>query len=185
MKTIQITFALFLLSLVLAPAADAQRALHARKIPQATCKEFPSSIFQPCICDFKVPKTIKYRPSLNECGGDAAAILGGQFGNSYSVGLRDNQNRDRWPASGYQGCSAAEVEAGLNKCSAFKCQKVIRRKDSRGRNEQVCCFGERGSSPIMAAASRMTIKLRDIPSATNDPLVRVCLQDFEPTVKLN
>lgn len=157
----------------------------ARRIPEAKCKEFPGSIFKPCICAGEVPKTVKYRPSVDVCGGDAAAILSGQFASSYSVVLRDSQNRDRWPASGYNGCNAAEVEAGLNRCSAFKCQKTIKRKNARGKNETVCCFGESGFNPILAGATRMTIKLRDIPNASNDPLVRVCLNDFDADVNLN
>lgn len=157
-----------------------QFALAATKVPTAKCKEFPGSRFANCICASETPKNIKFRPSYDACGGDAAAILSGSFAASYSVVLRDSQNRDRWPASGYGGCSAAQVEAGLNKCSAFKCQSV-----KRVAGAQVCCFGEPGTSPIMAGATRMTIKLRDIPGSKLDPLVRVCLPGFDPTENLN
>lgn len=157
------------------------------RIPAATCKEFPGSIFKPCICSNKVPKGIKFRPSLKECGGDAAAILSGAYVSSYSVVLRDSQNRDRFPPQGYNGCTPAEVEKGLSKCSAFKCQKVIRTKSSsvlKGA-QQICCFGEPGTSSILQGATRMTIKLQDIPNSSADPLVRVCLKDFDPDKPLN
>lgn len=153
----------------------------------ANCKEFAASVFKPCVCPKKVPVTIKYRPAVEECGGKAAAILSGSYTTSYSVVLRDNQNRDRWPASGYHGCSAAEVELGLNKCSAFKCQKVLRKNISSVQSgpQQICCFGEPGTSKIMRGATRMTIKLKDDPTSGNDPLVRICLQDFSPHKDLN
>ena len=166
--------------------SSAQR-LSSAKIPAAQCKEFPGSIFKPCICASKVPKTVKYRPSLKECGGDAAAILSGNFLNSYSVVLRDSQNRDRWPASGYNGCSSAEVENGLSKCSAFKCQKIIKTNSSSAHDgaQQICCFGEAGTNPILEGATRLTIKLKDIPNSTADPLVRACLSGFDADKRLN
>ena len=166
--------------------ASAERA-RLLKIPDAKCKEFAGSIFKPCVCSSQVPKEIKYRPSLKECGGRAAAGLFGAYANSYSVVLRDNQNRDRWPATGYNGCSAREVAAGLNKCSAFKCQKVVKTSSSslgQG-SQQICCFGESGASKILAGATRMTVKLRDDPSSGTDPLVRVCLNNFSPSSALN
>lgn len=175
---------LSLLSLVLVAciglAPNTFAAPKANKIPTAKCKEFPGSRFANCICASEVPKSIQYRPSLAACGGDAAAIMSGQFSGAYSIVLRDSQNRDRWPASGYNGCSAAQVEAGLNKCSAFKCQSV-----KRVNGAQVCCFGEPGSSKILAGATRMTVKLRDIPGSNSDPLLRLCLPGFDPTEKLN
>jgi len=148
--------------------------------PEATCKELKNSIFKPCICYDRTPKLIQYRPTLAACGGKAAAILNGGLADSFSVVLRDKMNRDRWPASGYHGCSAKQVEAGLNKCSAFKCQKVIQKND-----QQVCCFGETGSSKILAGATRMTLKLRDLPNSKFDPLLRVCLNKFSPKLNLN
>ena len=162
-------------ALVAVPCAHA-----GNKVPTAKCKEFPGSRFANCICASEVPANIKYRPSYEACGGDAAAILSGGYAGAYSVVLRDSQNRDRWPASGYGGCSAAQVEAGLNKCSAFKCQSV-----KRIAGAQVCCFGEPGSSKIMAGATRMTIKLRDLPGSKLDPLLRICLPGFDPTDNLN
>jgi hypothetical protein len=127
-----------------------------------------------------VPADISYEPTSAVCDGKAAATLRGRFASSFSVVLRDKMNRDRWPAAGYNGCSAAETELGLNRCSAFKCQKVIRSK-----NQQTCCFGEVGTSRIMAGATRMTVKLRDLPNSRFDPLLRVCLNKFSPRLKLN
>lgn len=167
------------------PLASAER--RAARFPEAKCKEFAKSVFKPCICPSKVPATIQFRPSLKECKGKAAAILSGNVAKSYSVVLRDKQNRDRWPASGYHSCSAAETELGLNKCSAFKCQKVLRVSSSSVKegSQQICCFGEAGTSPIMKGATRMTIKLRDIPDSNQDPLIRVCLNNFSVKQDLN
>jgi hypothetical protein len=156
-------------------------------VPAARCKEFQSSVFKPCVCNDDAPREIKYRPAMPECGGDAASVLFGSYASAYSVVLRDNQNRDRWPASGYNGCTAKEVADGLAKCSAFKCQRVRRvNRSSAGVGPQtICCYGEAGRSPIMRGATRMTIKLRNDPNSGNDPLVRVCLQDFSPLKSLN
>lgn len=166
---------LFLLATIFVSSAVAQN------LPEAKCKEFRNSIFRPCICANDVPTTIQYRPALASCGGNAAAILGGSFATAFSVVLRDNQNRDRWPASNYNNCSAAETALGLNKCSAFKCQSIL--KGPAG--EQICCFGEPGFSKILRRASRMTIKFRDVPNAGNDPLARICLRKFSSRLNLN
>lgn len=169
------------LTLGLFTGASANAEKRARALtPRATCKEFRHSIFKPCVCYDRVPKTIQYFPKSTECGGKAAAILSGPFAGAFSVVLRDKMNRDRWPASGYNGCSEKETKLGLNKCSAFKCQKVI-----DGVGSQTCCFGEKGTSKIMAGATRMTLKLKDIPNSTKDPLVRVCLNRFSPKLNLN
>lgn len=170
----------------LSSPAEAER-VRRNSVPVARCKEFARSIFKPCVCSQQVPRRIKYRPTLRECGGRSAAILFGEFANSFSVVLRDNQNRDRWPASGYNGCSAIETEAGLSKCSAFKCQDVLRVNSSSAGSgtQQICCFGERASSPLMRGATRLTIKLRDVPGAGTDPLLRICLNKFNPRLPLN
>jgi hypothetical protein len=166
----------FLFCIALLPAS----LLQAQTLPDAKCKEFKNSRFKPCICANEVPKQIRYRPSVRACGGKAGAILSGSYASSFSVVLRDNQNRDRWPASGYNDCSAEETADGLNKCSAFKCQKVIRTP-----GQQICCFGETGTSSILRGATRLTIKFKDIPNAGNDPLARVCLNKFSPRTNLN
>lgn len=157
-------------------AANAQSSTY----PKATCKEFKNSVFKPCICFDRTPEQIQYRSSLAECGGKAAAILSGRLASSFSVVLRDKMNRDRWPASGYNGCSAKETADGLNKCSAFKCQEVI-----KSAGQQTCCFGEVGTSKILAGATRMTLKLKDLPNSKFDPLLRVCLNKFSPKLDLN
>ena len=148
-------------------------------IPAARCNE---SVFKPCICPSVVPEDIKFRPKLAACGGKAAVILSGDWAGSYSVVLRDRQNRDRYPSSGYNGCSAAEAggESPPNRCSAFKVQKKIRKG-----SEVIHCFGNRGTDKILAKASRLTIKLKDVPGSSSDPLARVCLQDFSAKVNLN
>lgn len=156
---------------VIAPSA------HALKLPKATCNE---SVFKPCVCASKAPKSIQFRPSLKACGGKAAAILSGDFANSFSVVLRDRLNRDRFPATGFNGCTAEEAALGPNRCSAYKCQKVI-----KSGGQQVCCFGGSGSSRLLSKATRMTIKLRDVPEDSSDPLVRVCLPLFSASNKMN
>lgn len=165
----------------------AERKTSTVNIPVAKCKEFANSVFKPCICNKKAPASIKYRPALEECGGKAAAILTRGYSNSFSVVLRDKQNRDRWPASGYNGCTKKEVDEGLSKCSAFKCQKVIKTNSSSvyTGKQQICCFGEAGTTKIMRGATRLTIKIRDVPGSNLDPLVRVCLKDFSPLNDLN
>lgn len=156
-------------------------------VPVAQCKEFPGSIFKPCICPEQLPAQVKYRPAVAECGGKAAAVLFGPYANSFSTVLRDKQDRDRWPASGYHRCSKREVAAGLNKCSAFKCQKVLKLATSSVGvgAQQICCFGEAGNSSILRGATRMTVKVQDIPGSTADPLLRICLQNYNPTIPLN
>ena len=148
-------------------------------IPEARCNE---SVFKPCICPSIVPEDIKFRPRLAACGGKAAVILSGEWASSYSVVLRDRLNRDRYPSSGYNGCSAAEAggEFPPNKCSAFKVQRKIR-KD----NKVIHCFGNKGTDKILVKASRLTIKLKDVPGSSLDPLARVCLQDYSAKVNLN
>ncbi len=146
-------------------------------IPDANCNE---SIFRPCICSAQVPAEIKYRPKLKACGGKAAAILEGDYASSFSVVLRDRLNRDRYPASGFNGCSTAQANLGLAKCSAYKCQKIMRRNGT-----YTCCFGASGSSSVLSKATRLTIKLRDVPNASTDPLMRVCLKGFNPKINLN
>lgn len=148
-------------------------------IPPARCNE---SVFKPCTCPSVVPKQIKFRPKLAACGNKAAVILEKEWANSYSVVLRDRLNRDRYPSSGYNGCSAAEAGgvAPPNKCSAFKVQKKIRSK-----GKVTHCFGNRGTDKILAKATRLTIKIKDVPGSSLDPLARICLKDFSTKVKLN
>jgi hypothetical protein len=149
------------------------------EIPVAECNE---SVFTPCVCSSAVPPEIKFRPRLAACGGNAAVILEDEWASSYSVVLRDRLNRDRYPSSGYNGCTASEAGgvAPPNRCSAFKVQKKVRRGGA-----VIHCFGNRGADKILAKASRLTIKLKDVPGSSSDPLARICLNGFNTRVNLN
>ena len=146
-------------------------------LPKATCNE---SVFKPCICASKSPPQVKFRPRHGQCGGKAAAILEGEFANSFSVVLRDRLNRDRYPSVGFNGCTKAQADMGLAKCSAYKCQKTI-----RSNGKYVCCFGGAGTSSILSKVTRLTIKLKDSPNDSNDPLARICLPLFSAKYKMN
>ena len=166
-------------SICLAVTTHSLSDAYAVEIPAARCNE---SVFKPCICPATVPEDIKFRPRLAACGGKAAVILENDWASSYSVVLRDRLNRDRYPSSGYNGCSASEAggEAPPNKCSAFKVQKKI-----RSDGKVIHCFGNRGSDKILTKATRLTIKLEDVPGSSSDPLARICLESFSAKVDLN
>lgn len=168
-----------LIALTAATIAFNPRAAQALDIPAARCNE---SVFKPCIYPASVPEEIKFRTRLAACGGKAAVILEGAWAGSYSVVLRDRLNRNRYPSFGYNGCSKelAGGESPPNKCSAFKVQKKIRSK-----GKVIHCFGNKGSDKILAKASRLTIKLKDIPGSSTDPLARVCLTNFSTKANLN
>lgn len=169
----------FLLFVVAAFLVSVSSSAFAIDIPRATCNE---SVFTPCICASKAPKDIKYRPSFASCKGNAAIILDNDWSSAFSVVLRDKLNRDRFPSSGYNGCTAKQAGgvAPPAKCSAYKCQKTIRSK-----NRYVCCFGDKGTSRMLSKVTRMTIKLKDVPGDSTDPLARVCLPLFKPIYKMN
>jgi len=140
-------------------------------------------VFKPCVCARDVTKKVQYRPSVKECKGRAALIVSGKYLNAYSLVVRDNANKDRWPPSGINGCSQYERDTlGLNKCSAFKVQKVIPVENSKA-DAEVHCLGSSGYGTLFRRVQRITIKLADIPGSTNDPLVRLCL--VGPTEPLN
>lgn len=130
--------------------------------------------FKRCICAEDVPGSIQYRPSVAECNGNAAAILYDNYAEAFSVVVRDSQNRDRWPASGFNGCSAqlSNSDSPPNKCSAFKVQDKFAILDGAA---VVHCFGASGYSALFSDAVRLTIKLENVPNSNDDPLVRVCL----------
>ncbi len=131
--------------------------------------------FKPCVCPEFVSKFARYRPSVQECGGDAAIVLSGRYLNVFSVVVRDSENRDRWPTAGFGKCTAFERDTlGLNKCSAFKVQKILLAKNEQTR-ARVHCLGASGYSTLFKRVTRMTAKLSDIPGSTDDPLVRWCL----------
>ena len=140
--------------------------------------------FKRCTCAPDVPSTVRYRPAVEECGGNAAAILSGGLLDAFSIVVRDTQNRDRWPAagSGFGGCSAdlADSDSPPNRCSAFKVQSRFK---IGGGVAEMHCFGASGYSDIFADAARMTVKLSDDPFSNNDDIERYCLAG--PTVPLN
>ena len=170
---------LLIFTLCAATASISPRSAHALDIPAARCNE---SVFKPCICPAAVPEDVKFRSRLAACGGKAGIILEGEWAGAYSVVLRDRLNRDRYPSFGYNGCSKdlASGESPPNKCSAFKVQKKIRSK-----GKVTHCFGNRGTDKILAKATRMTVKLKDVPGSSSDPLARICLKDFSAKVDLN
>lgn len=140
-------------------------------------------LFKPCVCAKDVPTIVQYRPAVKECGNKAAIILSGKYKDVFSVVVRDRENKDRWPLSGINGCSAFERDTlGLNKCSAFKVQKVIPVENTES-DAEVHCLGASGYSTLFKRVSRMTAKLSDVPNSTTDPLARWCLAG--PTNPLN
>ena len=137
-------------------------------------------VFKPCVCWQDATKRVMYRPSVRECGGKAAIILHGTYAGAFSAVLRNRENADRIPNPAIQtvnGCTKALASSAAppNKCSLFKAQKVIKTSDDRG-NVAVHCMGTKGTSSFGMTARRITIKLADVPNATTDPLVRVCLR---------
>lgn len=145
--------------------------------PKATCNE---SRFKPCVCASKTPQEVKYRPALAKCEGKAGVILEGGLRTAFSVVFRDRANRDRFAPPGWNGCSSAEVNMGLAKCSYYKAQKVYRTARST-----TYCFPFAGTSKQMSKATRLTIKLKDSPNDSNDPLVRICLPKFSAKNPMN
>ena len=138
--------------------------------------------FKPCVCSAFVPKTVQYRPAIKECSGKAGIVLSGKYRHIFSVVVRDGENADRFPTTGINGCSPIEVSAGLNKCSAFKTQKVLSTSDSRG-GATLYCLGASGYSVLFKRVVRITVKLADNPSSNNDPIERWCLAG--PNKELN
>lgn len=134
--------------------------------------------FAPCVCPKSVTQHIRYRPTLAECGGNAAAIASGKYVSSFSIVVRDRENRDRWPPTGFNGCTTYEsVVLGKAKCSAFKAQSRFYFGPEKDPDRyKVYCFGDSGYSDLFKNASRLTVKLADIPNSTNDPIARLCLK---------
>lgn len=132
--------------------------------------------FRRCVCAPDVPGSLRYRPALAECNGNAAAILDGEYLDAFSIVVRDSQNRDRWPAagSGFGGCSfeVANSESPPNGCSAFKVQDKFL---IAGGTARVHCFGASGYSDLFKDVVRVTIKLTDDPNSSDDEIERLCL----------
>lgn len=141
--------------------------------------------FKPCVCSRDVTTDMQYRPAVRECNGNAAVMLYGKYRSSFSVVLRDSENRDRWPTFGFNGCSfaLANSEAPPAYCSMFKTQDTVAVASGTTNQGKLHCFGAPGSSPFMRRVVRVTVKLADIPNSNNDPLVRWCLNG--PTEPLN
>lgn len=140
--------------------------------------------FKPCVCSQDVAREVQYRPAVVECGGNAAIALTGKYADIFSAVVRDSENRDRFPVdSDFGGCTPFERDdLGLNKCSAFKVQKIFRIGSGRDRGK-LHCLGAPGSSSLFARVTRITAKLADAPDSSSDPIVRWCLR--KPTLPLN
>lgn len=162
-------FAFFWVALIASVAPSA--------VAQGLCNE---SVFKPCVCASKSDPKIKFRSALKACKGRAAVILEGKYKSAFSVVLRDRLNRDRViPDDFKHNCTSYEINTlGLNKCSAYKAQKVIRKGSST-----TFCFGLPGAK--MKKATRITIKLVDDPNGTNDVLIRQCLPLFSAQYDMN
>ena len=132
--------------------------------------------FRRCVCAENVRSSLRYRPALAECNGNAAAILDGEYLEAFSIVVRDSQNRDRFPeaGSGFGGCSfdLANSDSPPNSCSAFKVQDKFLTPDGSAR---VHCFGASGYSDIFADVVRVTIKNSDDPFSSDDDIDRLCL----------
>ena len=176
---------------IVALAADtkqvwtAQQILDERKPAQTKKKPryCQGGVFKPCVCPRDVSTLVQYRPAVKECGGRAAIVLSGKYLNVFSVVVRDRENKDRWPPAGFGGCSAYERDVlALNKCSAFKVQKILGMDDVTA-DAEVHCLGASGYSTLFKRVTRITAKLADIPNSNSDPIVRWCLN--KPTKPLN
>lgn len=134
--------------------------------------------FAPCVCWQDVPKDVQYFPSDRRCNGNASIVLKGKLFNSFSAVVRDKENRDRWPVSGFNGCSfaLANSESPPNRCSAFKAQKVIKRSKDR---TKIFCLGNPGAHKNFKNVVRITVKISDI----TKEIRRYCLRS--PIRKLN
>ena len=143
----------------------------------AATKYCYGGIFKPCVCASSVPKSVSYHPSEPACGGDAAILLRSPYLNVYSVVVRDNQNKDRWPTTGANGCTPeqAQSKSPPAKCSVFKTQKKFTRVLAKGKRERVNCLGAPGSSTLFKRVQRITAKLNDVPNASTDEIRRWCI----------
>lgn len=150
----------------------AERKLRSPSRQPSYCQ---GGVFAPCVCAKDVSRRVQYRPSVKECGGNAAIILSGKYVDVFSVVVRDWENKDRWPVEGVNNCTAFERDTlGLNKCSVFKVQKVIGASHPKG-DAEVHCLGASGYSPLFRRVVRITAKLQDVPGSNKDPLERLCL----------
>ena len=143
--------------------------------PESLCQ---GERFKACVCADQVTRDMQFRPSIAECAGNAGIILYGKYLSVFSIVLRDSENRDRWPAFGFNGCSKAlaSSDSPPASCSAFKTQKKFRVAKGTADEGVLYCYGASGYSKLMSRVVRATVKLRDIPGSSTDPLVRWCLK---------
>lgn len=123
-------------------------------------------------CNPNVPTTVGYRPSLFECNGNAAVLLGEGQRHAFSVALRRNgEFNDRDPNN---------TSCGSNRCSPYKTQKKIELPEY-----QVDCLGEDGFNPVLQLANRISIKYQALITNKNDTsqFEQYCLNDL--TTSLN
>lgn len=154
------------------------------KVPKGKTKYCHGGRFQPCVCYQYVSRAMKYRPAVEECDGNAGILFAKKYTGIYSAVVRDTENRDRWPESGFGGCTPYERDVlALNKCSAFKVQDIIKVKTEKNQPYALHCLGASGYSTLFKKVTRITVKLSDSPDSNNDPLVRWCLK--KPNQPLN
>jgi hypothetical protein len=160
-------------------AAEIVTAWENRRPPARRVRYCNGGAFKPCVCAADVSRDMIYRPAVRECNGNAAIALFGRYRNAFSAVVRDRENKDRWPpaGSGFGGCSFEEANAVAppNSCSAFKAQEVLRVGSGRSVG-RIHCLGASGFSTIFSRVARVTIKIADDPTSSNDPIARLCLR---------
>ena len=132
----------------------------------------PSFAFAFGPCKNAWPTGVSYVPSLAQCGGKSAAIMYGNFINSFSVVVRACDNGDRDPC--YKNINACATNAS----SPFKVQKTMpARIEVRGRvlPAKIFCFKEAGNSEIYKAVRRMTSKRVDPVRNPETDVFKLCL----------
>lgn len=134
-------------------------------------------VFKPCICASSLSKSIKYHPAEPACNGNAAILLRAPYLSLFSVVVRDNQNKDRWPPQGANGCSPELTNAKNppNRCSVFKAQRRFTRITAEGKRERVYCLGAPGNSSLFSRVQRITAKFNDVPDSSKDQIERWCI----------
>jgi hypothetical protein len=153
------------------------------RIPKGKVQYCHGGRFQPCVCAEYVAREMKYRPAVEECKGNAGVFLKNKYTSVFSVVVRDSENRDRWPVSGFGNCTPYERDTlALNKCSAFKTQDTILAKDDKN-FYALNCLGASGYSKLFKNVTRVTAKLSDKSTSNQDPLARWCL--VKPNLPLN
>lgn len=132
--------------------------------------------FKPCICASTLSKSIRYHPAEPACNGNAAILLRAPYLSLFSVVVRDNQNKDRWPPQGANGCSQelTDSKSPPARCSVFKVQRKLTRLIN-GKRERVNCLGAPGSSSLFANVQRITAKFNDVPDSFDDKIERWCI----------